>query len=640
MALKQIALFFLMVLNFQSLFSETIYPDRVEVHFEFEGPREIDLGDGVRFAIPDDQVTRHEFTFVQEWTPNFESDPIVHEVERIQDAQIIHEPEPTYEPEMIVGENDLGWDRFHDSADCFERQEQYRSNWQIDSDLAQITYKHESSSYFLPKTRVFLTQRGVWQDFEYDCNLQQRIQFEKIANQLNQLIQFRSEIGSFFELKNLAENSTAFALFANSANRMNQIGASKTCLDISVQLLSCGMAVLTGVAKGLVRNVESIYQFARHPIKTSGEILGLAGKVVKGLVQGVQAYNQMRVATMSNDPNLLAEATVVAESFFTPFNLLNQNLQHFYNQATPEQLCELVGSLAVDAIFVIKGGQIVSIVATKAAIPLAPLAKYKPNVMTKLGEVAQKAQSSAAQVYNKARQLLPGANEVEVIAGDVNLALDVEELAQGANILRQDAQKIGEAVKLSALAEFEAGVAELTVKYGTQVIEDAKKVLNFHENKVLKIGSEKLLKRLEAACGEIAEITNCGELHHAQYIYDAGHTGKPTWGSLSESRAACAAEKQSLYKKLMRSLEEKYDFLDEIGNRIDVKSLISQHIEAPGSDFCFTEYVGKLKNGIIDGEHILIDLSRAEKKHIDTLRHFLNDLLTEAEMNKIKFITY
>ena len=129
----------------------------------------------------------------------------------------------------------------------------------------------------------------------------------------------------------------------------------------------------------------------------------------------------------------------------------------------------------------------------------------------------------------------------------------------------------------------------------------------------------------------------CGKAHHAEYIYDSAHAFKPTPGSLSEARAACAAENQGLYKKLVRSLDSSYDFVDELGNKVDVKRVISKYID---KNFSFEIFVEELTEEIKAGEYILMDLSQASNLHILELKNVIQKIMPNFEKSRVKFITY
>ena len=286
----------------------------------------------------------------------------------------------------------------------------------------------------------------------------------------------------------------------------------------------------------------------------------------------------------------------------------------------------MAGSLLVYALFLRHGHRITT--SLKQSLPLAPLSKA-------LGAFGRQINETVGRICAKGRKYFKKPNEL-ALAGEASQLGAAKELWEhSTNLLRQDSQFTAgvDAAKLAKLVEFEVESTKLIVKYGEEVVQEAKKVINACENKILGNHLEDLLKELEMSCKEVKVVFDKGD---HKFIYDAAKGGKATVGSVREALAARAAEDQGICKHLTRSIEATYDFLDETGRKWDVKALESEYI----LDLDFTKYINKVKKNIDKGEYILFDISRAEAEHVETLNFFLNSMLSANEKSKISFVNY
>lgn len=99
-----------------------------------------------------------------------------------------------------------------------------------------------------------------------------------------------------------------------------------------------------------------------------------------------------------------------------------------------------------------------------------------------------------------------------------------------------------------------------------------------------------------------------------------------------------AAEDSGVCGQLQRSHEHAYDFCDKEGNKWDIKQFNSYFITHPEFYFSFETFVKKLKKEIDLGEKIFLDITHAEKSHLEKLLAVMNDFLSEEEKQSIKTI--
>ena len=290
----------------------------------------------------------------------------------------------------------------------------------------------------------------------------------------------------------------------------------------------------------------------------------------------------------------------------------------------------MAGSLLVDALFVCQGHKITT--SLKQTKPLVPLFKS-------LGAFGRQINKTVGQICAKGHKYFKKPNEL-AFAGEASQLGAAEELLEtGTNLLRQDSQITAgvDAAKLAKLVEFENGVARMELKYGKKIVQDAKQGFKINDYKVLQNDLAKTLNELEIACLKIKKATE-GKLHHESFIRDVGHGGNVTERSIEEALAARTAEDLGIFKKLTRAVEKEYDFVDEFGNKWDVKAFNSKFISNSNFKFNINTYIGKVKQNILKGEHILIDLAGAVEEDINMLNNALGATLSEIELSKIKFV--
>jgi hypothetical protein len=473
-------------------------------------------------------------------------------------------------------------------------------------------------------------QKLVEFNYAFTSNLQQS-QFNKIISHANDLAAFNLVHKNYYELKNIIDESLNFTMLANNANRDQMVNLSQALLDVSVQLLAWGK----GLAKGVYRNIAGVANMAVHPFSTCYDIGQLIYKTSCGLVRALhitqKAYTQLflkypiKIAQYEHD---LSVYTQEWRQFYEHIKQQYANTRYL----TKNERCELIGSLSADLLFMKNGGELFKL----AKMPIQEVAIKS---FSKLGEFGREVCRSVGYVLADGSKYLKQAGEVEIAAGEAGMLINIEEFLQKApSILLTESQfATGSASvnKASKISMFEAGIAELAVKYGDTILNDAKQAFNLSEYKVLKHGSEKVIRSLDQLCSDIKKVVT-SKPHRANFIYDAAHGNMVTENSIIEAIAACAAEDQGALGSLIRSVEESYDFIDEIGRRWDIKRLESKYI----ANIDFMEYVGKIKKGISNGEHVMIDISRAETKHVDKLKLFLNDTLSSSEISKVKIINY
>lgn len=602
-------------------------------------------------GIPIDQlVTVHETTY------HYEFETKAHETQQ----------EPTWEPSFLTAElmpevyvdfpyestneTERMIDNYRDQLlDQFERtqQERYQTDAYYGTNQAPITTPmapeiisvNNPAITFTPITQKFLQSQAALSYFEYPQNAIQKLQFQKIVAQLNAIADFRNQIKDP-TLINLAEHSTAYALGANQANHLQFHQLSQLYLTVSEHLLGAGRGILSGLQK----SIHSFYEIAKHPTQTLVGIGSLLADLTARTCRLDLNFYRAQLALLTADSERLTQIAQDSWHELEPVRKLVEGLADFVANANSVQLCEFASQLATEFVCTVVAGRILTVAKSQIVNKVKPLMQeIKPfgswhnQVITQAGAVAEKFRNASGQTWNKLRQSL-GQGPQPILAGEAGVIEGaVAELE--AITLKQDMQNLAGGVPAAHLfAEFESGLEKLIEKYGAKIVDDAKRVMSLDESKILRLSPQKSLNYLENFCIELQEILQCGKAHHAEYIYDSAHAFKPTPGSLSEARAACAAENQGLYKKLVRSLDSRYDFVDELGNKIDVKRLISKEIMKREGKFCFEQYIKKIKKQLIGGEHILIDISQAEAIHVDTLKNHMRKFLDISEIENIKFV--
>ena len=92
----------------------------------------------------------------------------------------------------------------------------------------------------------------------------------------------------------------------------------------------------------------------------------------------------------------------------------------FWQEADLEQRSEIVGGVLADGLFVIYGGKVnVGLLRTGGKV-LAPLSKYKPMALAKLGELGREINRATGLAYMRGKEYLRKGNQA-IIAGEAGL---------------------------------------------------------------------------------------------------------------------------------------------------------------------------------------------------------------------------
>lgn len=111
--------------------------------------------------------------------------------------------------------------------------------------------------------------------------------------------------------------------------------------------------------------------------------------------------------------------------------------------------------------------------------------------------------------------------------------------------------------------------------------------------------------------------------------------GRVTIGSIQEALAASQAEDDGIFGRLYRGDDSTYCFIDELGNKIDVKFFNSKFRLY---EFSMEKYMYSVKDGINSGFIILIDTAGSSSDDLNYLNYHLIKSLSAADLIKIKFV--
>lgn len=148
-----------------------------------------------------------------------------------------------------------------------------------------------------------------------------------------------------------------------------------------------------------------------------------------------------------------------------------------------------------------------------------------------------------------------------------------------------------------------------------------------------------MLNKLEKLSQDIKYIVE-GKPHRTNFIYDAAQEGKVTVNSVQEALTGCAAEDLGICTKLTRAAEREYDFLDSLGNKWDVK-IFAPHLSLKNKkNFDYARFVLDIKDEILKGEKILLNITDTNDSYLIILREHMNNLLSKEDIQQIYFINY
>jgi len=469
-----------------------------------------------------------------------------------------------------------------------------------------------------------LKNNQATQDFNYVThNDHQKNQLAKIINQVNEIGEFDQHYPDIHDVSTLA---TDFTLSANRANQQNFVTVSETLLSIGNQFLALGK----GMTKSAIRNLTALY----NP-QTYVDLGHLITQVSAGIGNALYNLAELSVAMDFNDQPTILKLSNNLDQRCDQLYQFYDNIKQAYHDASKEQVCEITGGLITDAIFIAFGPKKINST-LKQVLPVLP--QYQSQISNRLGLIGQEINESVGRLCAKSRKYF----KKELLAGEATILGNTEQLFEKAsNILKQDSQIISsgnDTAKIAKIVEFENGVALLAKKYDHHILHDAKQALRIRDYKILKTGPQELISELEETCVSIEKVIK-SKPHRANFIYDVAQGNKVTENSIREALAACAAEDQGICKQLTRAVEAEHDFTDILGNKWDVKQLHSIGLEA-NYEKTMKNLIDTIKKDISQGEFILLNVSNANKNHIEIFEKLMINSLSSNEKSYVKMVKY
>lgn len=472
-----------------------------------------------------------------------------------------------------------------------------------------------------------LEHHKITDQFTYHGNMVQIAQLKHIGHFFNDVGAFEKAVDQRSDLQQIVDHAVGFGRLSNQANRSNNISLSQACLEIGRNILALGK----GLKNGLERNVTGLYHLVLYPVDTGEDIGHLIKTIGTGIGKLVTTSIKMDVGMALEDENLIRSAQQDVDNWIDGGRQLYEVGKQTWQSKSKLERYELTGSIASDFLLAKGMSWLVKLGSLKN------LTSYKPQAFAKLGEVGREINQIVGLTCAKVPKYLRKSEQL-IAAGEAALAdLNLIEELNALNLLKHEAQIANSATKvneLTKIVEFEKNLLALQVEYGTGILHDAKQALRINNYKIINCHEAEILNKLKQACADIKYIQS--RSHRYNFIYDVAQGGA-TDGSIAEALVACAAEDQGIVKKLMRSAETAYDFLDELGNKWDIKTFKSKYMI---SDKSYKEFINKSKIDISKGEYILFNVTEASEESVNKLKNFINLTLSEQEKNKITFIRY
>ena len=242
-------------------------------------------------------------------------------------------------------------------------------------------------------------QRAVAQ-FNYESSGHaQATQYAQIKEHINDLARFRDLDRDLEIAQIITQDSFDYALMANRANRENLTTVSDLFLTISKNVLSLGKGLVINSARNVVSLIDP---------RTYKHCFDLIGKLGVSLADAAEHLLEVGLATLTNDQQVILELQERRDQKVIKLQNeaghLCQHLKQTWQKSDLEERSEIIGGVLADGLFVIYGGKAnASLLRTGGKI-LAPLSKYKPMALAKLGELGREVKQVTGLAYTKGRE--------------------------------------------------------------------------------------------------------------------------------------------------------------------------------------------------------------------------------------------
>lgn len=245
-----------------------------------------------------------------------------------------------------------------------------------------------------------LREQKVVSQFNYEkLGHQQVIQYRQIKEHLNDLANFRN-LDKYSETTQIiAQDSFDYTLMANRANRENLTTVSELFLTVAKNVLALGK----GLVEGGVGNIVAL----ADP-RTYKHCFDLIGKLGVSLADAAEHLLELGLATVTNNQEVVLELQERRDQKLVGLQneagQLYEHLKQTWQAADLEERSEIIGGVLADGLFIIYGGKINASLLCTGSKVLAPLSKYKPMALAKLGKLGREVKQITGLAYTKGRE--------------------------------------------------------------------------------------------------------------------------------------------------------------------------------------------------------------------------------------------
>lgn len=279
---------------------------------------------------------------------------------------------------------------------------------------------------FSEQATQFLQEQKAVAQFNYEkIGHLQVTQFEQIKAHVNDLANFRNLEQSSEVAQIISQESFDYTLVANKANRENLTTVSDLFLTVAKNVLALGKGLVAGGVRNLVALADPC---------TYKQYFDLIGKLGVSLADAAEHLLELGLATAANSQEIVLELQERREQNLNQLQndvgQLYQYLKHTWKAADLEERSEMIGNVLADGLFIMYGGKVNATMLRTGGKVLAPLSKYKPMALSKLGELGREINKATGLGYLK--EYLRKGNQA-VLAGEAGLLS-----AEGLGALCQD----------------------------------------------------------------------------------------------------------------------------------------------------------------------------------------------------------